>query len=109
MAKGGNKPRRAGDRFELAVKKDQERIGRWSAKLRQGGGEVVDIVSIERCQDGRCTVHSHLSHVFLIQCKVGGPWLPPAERERLVMDARGIGAMPIVAWKDKGIQYKDIS
>jgi hypothetical protein len=110
MNKGGNGSRkRKGDRFELAVVKDQERIGRWSAKLRQGGGEVVDVVSIERCQDGQCTVHGHVSHVYLIQCKLSGPYLLPVERERLVMDARGIGATPIVAWKDKGIQYKDIS
>ena len=110
MTRGGNGSRkRRGDRFELAVVKDQERIGRWAAKLRQGGGEVVDIVSVERCQDGRCTVHSHVSHVYFIQCKVGGPYLPPAERERLLMDAEAIGATPLVAWKDKGIQYKDIS
>jgi len=109
MTKGGNKPRLAGARFELAVVKDQERIGRWAAKLRQGGGEVVDIVSIEHCGDGHCSFHGAISHVWLIQVKVGGPYLPPAERERLVMDAQGIGATPIVAWKDKGIQYKDIS
>ena len=108
--KGGNGSRkRKGDRFELAVVKDQERIGRWAAKLRQGGGEVVDVVSIEKCQDGRCTAHSHVSHVWMIQCKIGGPWLPPVERERLLMDAQAIGATPLVAWKDKGIQYKDIS
>ena len=109
MTKGGNKPRLAGARFELAVVKDQERIGRWAAKLRQGGGEVVDVVSIERCQDGRCTVQATVSHVRLIQCKVGGLYLPPAERERLQMAARAIGAVPLVAWRDKGIQYKDIS
>ncbi|KKL19590.1 hypothetical protein LCGC14_2463930 [marine sediment metagenome] len=109
MGKGGNGSRkRKGDRFELAVVKDQERIGRWAAKLRQGGGEVVDIVSIEKCQDGRCTVHSHVSHVFLIQAKVGG-YMNPVERERLVMEARAIAATPLMAWKDKGIQYKDIS
>ena len=108
MTTGGNKPRRAGDRFELAVVKDQERIGRWAAKLRQGGGEVVDIVSIEKCQDGRCTAHSHVSHVFLIQAKVGG-YMSPVERERLVMEAQAIAATPLMAWKDKGIQYKDIS
>ncbi len=109
MTKGGNKPARSGARFELAVVKDQERIGRWAAKLRQGGGEVVDVVSIERCQDGRCTVHNRVSHVYLIQCKVSSPYLLPAERERLLIDAEAIAATPLVAWKDKGIQYKDIS
>lgn len=108
MTKGGNKPRLAGARFELAVVKDQERIGRWAAKLRQGGGEVVDVVSIERCQDGRCTVQATVSHVRLIQCKVGG-WMSPIEREGLQMAARAIGATPLMAWRDKGIQYKDIS
>ncbi|KKK47594.1 hypothetical protein LCGC14_3153640 [marine sediment metagenome] len=108
MAKGGNKPRLAGARFELAVVKDQERIGRWAAKLRQGGGEVVDVISVERCGDGRCTVHGHVSHVRLIQVKVGG-WMSPIERERLVMAAKQIGAIPLMAWRDKGIQYKDIS
>ncbi len=97
MTKGGNKPRLAGARFELAVVKDQERIGRWAAKLRQGGGEVVDVIAI-----------SALSHIWLIQCKVNG-YMTPIERERLVMDAQGIGATPLMAWKDKGIQYKDIS
>ena len=110
MTKGGNGSRkRKGDAFELAVVRDQERIGRWAAKLRQGGGEVVDVISIERCGDGHCSFHGHISHVWMIQVKVGGPYLPPAERERLVMDAQGIGATPMVAWKDKGIQYKDIS
>jgi len=108
MTKGGNKPRLAGARFELAVVKDQERIGRWAAKLRQGGGEVVDVVSIERYQDGRWHGSLHLSRVYLIQCKVGG-YMSPIERERLVMDARGIGATPLMAWKSGGIQYKDIS
>ena len=108
MAKGGNKPRRSGDRFELAVKRDQERIGRWAAKLRQGGGEVVDIISVEKCGDGLCSLHGHVSHVWLIQAKVNG-WMSPLERERLVMEARAIAATPLMAWKDKGIQYKDIS
>ena len=31
------------------------------------------------------------------------------ERERLVMEARAIAATLLMAWKDKGIQYKDIS
>ena len=109
MTKGGNKPRLAGAKFELEVKREQERIGRSAWKLRQGGGEVVDVLSAEKCGDGRCTVHGHVSHIYLIQCKVGGPYLPPIERERLVMAAQGIGATPLVAWKDKGIQYKDIS
>ncbi len=110
MTKGGNGSRkRKGDRFELEVVREQERIGRSAWKVRQGGGTVVDIVSAERCGDGQCSFHGHISHVWLIQCKVGGPYLPPAERERLVMDAQGIGATPLVAWKDKGIQYKDIS
>ncbi|KKL23814.1 hypothetical protein LCGC14_2421620 [marine sediment metagenome] len=109
MVKGGNGSRkRKGDRFELAVVKDQERIGRWAAKLRQGGGEVVDIIAVERCGDGMCTLHSHVSHVFLIQAKVGG-YMNPVERERLVMEAQAIAATPLMAWKDKGIQYKDIS
>jgi hypothetical protein len=108
MIKGGNKPRRKGERFELAVVKDQERIGRWAAKLRQGGGEVVDVVAIERCRDGVCTLHGGVSHVYLIQAKVGG-WMSPTERERLVMGARAIAATPLMAWKDKGIQYKDMS
>ena len=108
--KGGNGSRkRKGDRLELQVVRDQERVGRWAAKLRQGGGEVVDVVSIERCGDGHCSFHGGISHVWMIQCKAGGPYLLPAERERLVMDAQGIGATPLVAWKDKGIQYKDIS
>jgi len=109
MTKGGNKPRLAGARFELAVVKDQERIGRSAWKLRQGGGTVVDILSAERCGSAHCSFHGHISHVWMIQCKVSGPYLLPAERERLVMDAQGIGATPLVAWKDGGIQYKDIS
>lgn len=107
MSKGGNTPRRKGDAFELAVVKDQERIGRWAAKLRQGGGEVVDVISVERCGDGVCTVRGHVSHVYLIQCKVGA-WMSPVERERLVMAARAIAATPLLAWKDKGIHYKEV-
>ncbi len=107
MGKGGNKPRRKGERFELAVKRDQERVGRWAAKLRQGGGEVVDVIAVERCGDGVCTLHGHVSHVYLIQAKVGG-YMTPIERERLVMEARAISATPLMAWKDRGIQYKEI-
>ena len=84
MTKGGNKPRLAGARFELQVVREQERIGRFAAKLRQGGGEVVDIVSIEQCH-GRCAVYNRVSHVYLIQCKVSGPYLPPIERDLLTV------------------------
>jgi hypothetical protein len=104
MGKGGNAPRRKGDAFEVAVVKDQERFGRWARRLRQGGGEVVDIVAIHSYEHAYSLVPS----VFLIQCKVDG-YMSPVERERLVMDARAIGATPLLAFKDNSnIGYKEI-
>lgn len=99
MPSGGNGSRRKkGARFEARVVHDQERIGRWSARLRSGGGETVDVVAL----DG--------NGVYFIQCKVSGPYLVPWEREQLVDEARSAGATPLVAWRDgTKIQYKELT
>ena len=44
--KGGLGPRRRGDAFEVAVCADLERVGWWCARLRQGGGQLVDVVAV---------------------------------------------------------------
>ena len=95
--------RRNGATFERAVCVDQERIGRVAFRVRQGGGEPVDIVSLDRFYDG----HMASSVVWFIQCKRGGPYIPPAEREAFILKAKAAGAAPLVAWRDgKRIEYK---
>ena len=97
MAKGGLGPRIKGDNFERAVCQDQERIGRWARRLRQGVGEVVDVISLG--QDSK----------YMIQAKVGG-YMTPIEREQLVMAAQSVGAVPMMAFKANGeIHYKVLS
>ena len=104
MSKGGKAPRRRGDAFEVRVVKDQERIGRWAARLRQGGGEVVDVVSIE----ARYVHMDFASRVLFIQCKTIG-WMSPLEREQLVQRAKVAGALPMMAFKNgRAIEYKEI-
>ena len=105
---GGLRPKIKGDQFEHAVVLDQERIGRWCRRLRQGGGEVVDLVSVETHWGPRHLALG-LHTVFLIQCKLAG-YLRPVERERLVLEARSIGAVPLLAWKvDGAIQYREVT
>ena len=103
--KGGLGPKRKGDAFEAKVCADQERIGRVAFRVRQGGGEPVDVVSVQ-ATDGAmgcgCVV-------LFIQCKATRPYLAPAEREAFIEKSKLAGAIPLVAWWDKvekAIQYK---
>lgn len=110
MTKGGKAPARKGARFEVRVVEDQERIGRMAARLRQGGGEVVDVVAIEACGDVgfSCTLYRQASHVWMIQCKTDGS-MSPLEREQLVQRAKTAGAHPLMAFKNgRVIEYKEI-
>ena len=103
--KGGLGPRRRGDAFEVAVCADLERVGWWCARLRQGGGQLVDVIAIRL--DKVSPVHVLMGSVtWHIQCKAKTPYMRPAERERFVMDAQNCGAVPVIAWKDGEIQYK---
>ena len=96
--KGGLGPRRRGDAFEVAVCADLERVGWWCARLRQGGGQLVDVVAVGGPMSSWAVWH--------IQCKAKTPYMRPAERERFVMDAQNCGAVPVIAWRDGEIQYK---
>lgn len=104
-ARRANTNRRKGDAFEAAVCRDQERIGRISFRVRQGGGEPVDIVSIDAGWDWAGLP----SRVHFIQCKSGkrGPYIPPAELEAFKLKAEMAGAVAMVAFKSgKSIEYK---
>ena len=68
--RGGKAPKRKGDALEVKMLADQVRMGRLAYRLRQAGGCVVDVVNVERCQDGHCTVHGgRVGHIRLIQAK----------------------------------------
>ena len=101
MGRGGSSPRRKGDAFEVKVVADQVRMGRLAFRVRQGQGCVVDVVAIEHCQDGHCTVNG-VTHTFLIQAKSTGK-LPAAERETLIAEADEVGGIPLLAWPENGI------
>lgn len=89
--------RRKGANFEAAVVRDQERIGRWAARLRSGGGEIVDVIALERG-----------GPVYFIQCKVGG-YMLPSEREALIECAVEVGAIPLKAFRlGRTIHYGEV-
>ncbi len=101
--RGGAAPARKGSRFEAQVVADQVRLGRLAYRLRQAQGCVVDVVSVERCLDGHCTVNgSKVTHTFLIQAKVTGR-LTASERELLQAEADRVDGIPVLAWPENGI------
>lgn len=104
--KGGNAPRRKGARFEVRVAADQRRMGRWCERIRQGQGEIVDLIALERCTDGRRRRGS--SHAYMIQCRVTGE-ITDAEEEKLAAEAYEVSATPLLAWEHgKAIQYREL-
>ena len=118
---GGLSPRRKGSAFEVAVKKDQEALGRYCKRLPQGGGEPVDLVSLEPCQDATenksCSLGRGVHHLFMVQCKArrvgkrADPLnlLSSAEREALIAEAKKWKAVPLVAFKRDGeIHYREV-
>jgi hypothetical protein len=101
--------------FEIddLVVADQERIGRVAKRLRQGGGEPVDVVSFERMRLSMGQGVIEFVAIYFIQVKNhkrkskdGSPYVAPAEREALILEAKRAGAIPLLAWKDGEIQYK---
>ncbi len=96
MGRGGKGPKRKGDLVERAIVQDQEGMGRVAFRVRQGGGESVDIVSIDEYE------------TCFIQVKATKPYLAPAEREALIKKADAVGAIPAVAWisENKEIEYR---
>lgn len=124
--------RRKGDKVERAVVLDQERLGRVAFRVRQGGGEPVDVVAVQAwpnpldlavdCgQDGprRMTIYTNVPErivrspaVYFIQVKASSPYLAPAECEAFMLRAKAAGAVPMVAWKSKTsrkLEYKVLS
>lgn len=104
---GGASPKRKGDAFEAAVCKDLERHGFWAARLRQGGGQPVDIIAVQ-APIGAPIFGSAI--IWCVQCKVTTPYMRPEEREQFVMSAHSIGARAMLSWKQDGaIQYKELT
>ena len=122
LYKGGARPKKVGDAFEVAVLKDQEARGRYCVRLRQGGGQVVDLLSLEPCRDcmenKSCSLGRGVYHLYLIQVKarkVGKRAEPlnlmrPVERAALIAEAANWKALPVIAWKasDGGIKYQEV-
>ena len=103
--RGGAAPARKGGRLEARVVADQQRLGRSAYRVRQGQGCVVDVVSLERCQDGGCSLNRS-THAFLIQAKSTGV-LPSAERQALIAEAGKVDAIPLLACPDGvGVRYE---
>ena len=99
VKRGGLAPKRKGDAFEAEVCAEQRRIGRWCERIRQGQGEIVDLVAVEDEGYG-------FSKVYFIQCRLRGA-MTSAEKEQLAGEARMVGAIPLLAWKADGqIQYR---
>lgn len=101
--RGGSSPRRKGDAFEVKVVKHQQALGRSAYRVRQGQGVGVDVLAVEQCQDGPCSLYAdRVAHVYLIQSKAGGK-LPAAERETLIAEAAKVGGIPLLAWPENGV------
>lgn len=107
--RGGAAPARKGSRFEARVVANQVSLGRLAYRVRQGQGCVADVVSVERCLDGHCTVNGpRVTHTFLIQAKSSGR-LPAAEREALIAEADKVGACAVLAWPDGArVRYEEL-
>ena len=107
--RGGAAPARKGSRFEARVVAHQVSVGRVAFRVRQGQGGVVDVLAVEHCQDGQCTVNGQrVAHVYLIQAKVTGK-LPTTEREALIAEADKVGGIPLLAWPGNGtVRYEQL-
>lgn len=109
MTKGGAGPRLKGDAFERAVVLDLERHGWEAMRLRQGGGETVDIVAIQACRNGYADHHWNQPHVQYIQCKVNRGQMLKAEKEALYLRARNVNSHAYLAYKRDGqIVYEEL-
>jgi hypothetical protein len=107
VTRAGAFPARKGSRFEAAVVKDQSRLGRLAYRVRRGQGAVVDVLAVEPCRDGPCSLYgARVTHSFAIQAKANGK-PPAAEREALIAEAQAAAAIPVLAWpEDGGIRYE---
>ncbi len=107
--KGGKGPRIKGDSFEVAVVKELERTGWEAMRVRQAGGETVDIVAVQSCQNGYADHHWNQPHVRYVQCKVNKGQMTKAEMEALYLRARNVNATALLAYRDgKQIVYKEL-
>ena len=105
---GGNGSRkRKGDRLEAAVVKDWERRPDTIAfRARQGGGEIVDVVALQKCS--HCTMFHEATHAYLIQCRSSGK-MSGIEREQLIERANLVSAHPFLAFREgRTIQYREV-
>ena len=91
-------------------------------RLRQGGGQVVDLLSLESCRDATdnksCSLGRGVYHLTFIQVKarkVGKRADPinlmtPAERAALIEKAKRWNAVAVLGWKsgDGAIKYQGV-
>ncbi len=104
MTKGGKNPRRLGDAFEVEVVHDMERHGWDAMRLRQGGGEDVDIIALK----GLYRIGFALPVVQMIQARLRGKMLK-AEKEVLYLRAQNVHATAYLAYKRDGeIVYEEL-
>ena len=109
MAKGGAGPRLKGDAFERAVVLDLERHGWEAMRLRQGGGEDIDIIAIQACRNGYADHHWNQPHVRFIQCKLNAISMTKAAKEALYLRAESVNAHGYLVYKRDGqIVYEEL-
>lgn len=88
---------RQGANFELAIMADLTEHG-YDALRSSGSRGAVDVVAFG---DGE---------VVLVQAKISEPVIPPAERRAVLSLALRAMAVPLVAWRDKGvIRYRELT
>jgi len=107
-------PARKGNRFEVRVVQDQQRLGRLAFRLRQGQGNPFDVLAIEHCVDATCTVYGqHVSHALLIQCRNRSDertGISSVEAAVMAREATDAGATALVATPDAGgIVYGELA
>ena len=101
VTRGGASPARKGARFEARVVRDQEHQGRTAMRVRQGGGEVVDVVAFQRM--------TNWVRVYFIQAKTTGA-ISSRERASLVSRAQDASARALLAYPASGgICYEELS
>ena len=80
--------RRKGDAFERAIVKHLEELSYVAKRVRQGGGEIVDVIACSTL----------LTKPWFVQCRLDG-YMTEAEKERLILEAKSANALPILAYR----------
>lgn len=93
-----------GKNFERHVAAIYERMG-WFSQM-SAGSHGVDVVAIEPIQEEYLTCYEcpEDQGIHFVHCRnwKRSGWMPPAEREAVIAQAHKYGAIPMLAYKDRG-------